>query len=72
MPGPDAVDPGTVVLVSDIGPTGGRWVVVEANAAWANGRYTADPEAALDTVLRAAGPRAAVAARDLPFVRRTE
>ncbi|GGU62192.1 hypothetical protein GCM10010211_29030 [Streptomyces albospinus] len=130
LPGPDAVDPGTVVLVSDIaafaveyrlyvldgevrtgsryaedgrlrpgplgpdaaafgaellarcgatlpsaivvdvGRTDGRWAVIEANAAWASGRYTADPEAALDTVLRAAGPHTAVVARDLPFVRR--
>ncbi|PNE41093.1 ATP-grasp domain-containing protein [Streptomyces noursei] len=130
LPGPDAVDPGTVVLVSDIvafsvehrlyvldgevrtgsryaedgrlapgpldpdaaafgaellarhgstlpsaivvdvGRTDGRWAVVEANAAWASGCYAADPEAALDTVLRAAGPRTQLAPRDLPFVRR--
>lgn len=57
-------------IVVDIGRTDGHWAVIEANAAWASGSYTADPEAALDTVLRAAGPRSLVAARDLPFVRR--
>ncbi|ANZ20216.1 hypothetical protein SNOUR_34940 [Streptomyces noursei ATCC 11455] len=53
-------------------------MVVGANAAWASGCYAADPEAALDTVLRAAGPpgrraagpRSRLAPRDLPFVRR--
>ncbi|MFE3518208.1 ATP-grasp domain-containing protein [Streptomyces sp. NPDC059166] len=130
LPGPDAVDPGTVVLVSDIvvldveyrlflldgqvhtgsryaasgrlalaplsasaeafgrdllAATGhtlpsaivvdvgrddaGRWMVVEANAAWAAGCYASDPERALDVVLRAAGPAALLSGRDAAFVR---
>ncbi|MGQ4451038.1 ATP-grasp domain-containing protein [Streptomyces griseus] len=130
LPGPDAVDPATVVLVSDVmtfavehrlhvldgavrtagqyaeagrlrlGPPDGdalafgrdvlaaagaslpsaivvdvgrddegRWAVIEANAAWAGGCYLADPERALDTVLRAAGPAADLSPRDRAFVR---
>lgn len=57
-------------VVVDVGQVGGRgWAVVEANAAWASGLYAADPDRALDVVLRAAGPVAAVAGRDRPFVR---
>lgn len=57
-------------IVVDVGATGdGEWAVIEANAAWASGRYTADPDAALDVVLRAAAPVTACPARDLPFVR---
>ncbi|MFG2212390.1 ATP-grasp domain-containing protein [Streptomyces sp. NPDC048638] len=58
-------------IVVDIGRLDGHWAVIEANAAWASGRYTSDPDLALDTVLRAAGPADRVAARDLPFVRGT-
>ncbi|QHC22460.1 hypothetical protein [Streptomyces sp. GS7] len=58
-------------IVADIGRTDGRWAVDEANAARASGRCIAHRQTALDTVLRAAGPRAAVVARDLLFVRRT-
>ncbi|MFF2807480.1 hypothetical protein ACFVT2_09875 [Streptomyces sp. NPDC058000] len=60
-------------IVVDTGRTDGHWAAIEAieaNAAWASGSCTADPEAALDTDLRAAGPRSLVAERDLPFVRR--
>lgn len=57
--------------VVDIGtPAGGGWAVIEANAAWASGRYSADPDAALDVVLRAAAPTASLSARDTAFVRR--
>ncbi|MEU4179798.1 ATP-grasp domain-containing protein [Streptomyces sp. NPDC026589] len=130
LPGPDAVDPATVVLVSDVmtfaveyrlhlldgavhaagqyaesgrlrlGPADGdalafgrevlaaagetlpsaivvdagrddegRWAVIEANAAWASGCYSADPDRALDTVLRAAGPATGLSPRDRGFVR---
>lgn len=56
-------------VVVDVGRVGGRWAVIEANAAWASGVYTADPDRALDVVLRAAGPATALTARDRPFVR---
>ncbi|PRX99683.1 ATP-grasp domain-containing protein [Allonocardiopsis opalescens] len=63
-------------VVVDVGPvadpvTGSvrGWGVVEANMAWFSSAYAAEPDGVLDTVLRAAGPRAAVAARDRPFVR---
>lgn len=130
LPGPDAVDPATVVLVSDVltfavehrlhlldgavhaagqyaeagrlrlGPPDGdalafgrdvlaaagktlpsaivvdvgrddegRWAVIEANAAWASGCYSADPDRALDTVLRAAGPATDLSPHDRAFVR---
>ncbi|MFJ9890828.1 ATP-grasp domain-containing protein [Streptomyces sp. NPDC091287] len=130
LPGPDAVDPATVVLVSDVmtfaveyrlhlldgavhaagqyaesgrlrlGPADGdalafgrevlaaagetlpsaivvdvgrddegRWAVIEANAAWASGCYSADPGRALDTVLRSAGPATDLSPHDRGFVR---
>ncbi|WP_312018596.1 ATP-grasp domain-containing protein [Streptomyces sp. I05A-00742] len=56
-------------VVVDVGTVEGHWAVIEANAAWASGLYTTEPDTALDVVLRAAGPDAAVAARDRPFVR---
>lgn len=57
-------------IVVDVGITAtGRWAVVEANAAWASGCYAADPDRALDVVLRAAGPAARLAERDAAFVR---
>ncbi|MEU5208396.1 ATP-grasp domain-containing protein [Streptomyces sp. NPDC020742] len=56
-------------IVLDVGRTEGRWAIIEANAAWASGRYTSDPDLALDTVLRSAGPEAHLASRDRPFVR---
>ncbi|MEU1211966.1 ATP-grasp domain-containing protein [Streptomyces sp. NPDC005791] len=48
----------------------GRWAVVEANMAWFSNVYAADPARALDVVLRSAGPRTAVRARDTRFRRR--
>ncbi|WP_354639061.1 ATP-grasp domain-containing protein [Kitasatospora camelliae] len=57
-------------IVVDVGLLAdGTWAVVEANCAWASGGYACDPEAVLDTVLRAAGPESACAPADLPFRR---
>ena len=57
-------------IVVDIGTTADdSWAVIEANAAWASGRYATDPDAALDVVLRAAAPAAQLTPRDRPFVR---
>lgn len=58
-------------VVIDIGDTANGWAVIEANAAWASGRYHADPDRALDVVLRAAVPHGAVLDRDKPFLRNT-
>jgi hypothetical protein len=45
-------------IVVDVGRMAGRgWAVVEANAAYASGLYGADPNAVLDVVRRACGPR---------------
>ncbi|WP_063834995.1 ATP-grasp domain-containing protein [Streptomyces sp. NRRL F-4474] len=53
----------------DIGRlAGGDWAVVEANMAWFAHCYAAEPDRVLDTVLRAAGPIAAVADRDRPYL----
>ena len=58
-------------IVVDIGTVADDgWAVIEANAAWASGRYTADPDAALDVVLRTAAPIDRLSSRDQPFVRR--
>ncbi|MFI6289092.1 ATP-grasp domain-containing protein [Streptomyces sp. NPDC051018] len=57
-------------IVVDVGSTAdGHWAVIEANAAWASGMYKADPERALDVVLRAAAPADATTPRDRPFLR---
>lgn len=47
----------------------GRWAVVEANAAWGSGCYSADPGRALDTVLHAAGQVWELTSYDRDFVR---
>jgi hypothetical protein len=44
-----------------------RWTVVEANMAWFCTGYAADPDRLLDVVLRAAGPRHRMTARDRAF-----
>ena len=49
--------------------TTGEWAVVEANMPWFSTVYAADPARALEVTLRAAGPKAAVRARDAEFVR---
>ncbi|MFD5344215.1 ATP-grasp domain-containing protein, partial [Streptomyces anulatus] len=57
-------------IVVDVGRDDeGRWAVIEANAAWASGCYSADPDRALETVLRAAGPATALSPHDRAFVR---
>ncbi|MFD4792316.1 ATP-grasp domain-containing protein [Streptomyces anulatus] len=45
------------------------WAVVEANMAWFSTVYAADPDRALDVVLRSAGPGSLVRERDLTFRR---
>ncbi|MEV7617713.1 ATP-grasp domain-containing protein [Streptomyces sp. NPDC089799] len=49
-----------------------RWAVVEANMAWFSNSYAADPDRALDVVLRSAGPRSGMAERDRRFCRHIE
>ncbi|MFI5613744.1 hypothetical protein [Amycolatopsis sp. NPDC051903] len=39
-------------IVIDVGTPGGDGAVIEANAAWASGCYTADPDIALAVILR--------------------
>jgi ATP-grasp domain, R2K clade family 2 len=57
-------------IVIDIGTVADRtWAVIEANAAWASGRYTADPDPVLDVVLRAAAPLTRLTEPDRPFLR---
>ncbi|MEV6331316.1 ATP-grasp domain-containing protein [Streptomyces sp. NPDC051909] len=68
LPSGVVVDVGTV----EAGHQGaGGWAVVEANMAWFAQCYAADPDAVLDVVLRAAGPRGRVAERDRSFLRVT-
>ncbi|WP_242625595.1 ATP-grasp domain-containing protein [Streptomyces sp. BK022] len=67
--------PGAVVV--DVGrlaapDSGAEWAVVEANMAWFSNCYAADPDRALDVVLRSAGPRTALAGRDRRFCRHIE
>ncbi len=58
-------------VVVDVGRIeGGPWAVVEANMAWFAQRYQAGTTPMFEVVLRAAGPRVRVAARDEPFLRR--
>lgn len=54
----------------DVGLVGGtgRFAVVEGNMPWFSNSYAAQPDAVLDVVLRAAGPRHRVRATDLPFL----
>ncbi|MFI5801895.1 ATP-grasp domain-containing protein [Streptomyces sp. NPDC051561] len=56
-------------IVVDVGRTEGQWAVIEANAAWASGMYTSDPQRALDVLLRAAAPDHTIAPRDRAFLR---
>ncbi|MEC3982170.1 ATP-grasp domain-containing protein [Amycolatopsis sp. H20-H5] len=56
-------------IVIDVGLVDGNWAVIEANAAWASGCYTADPAVVLDVVLRSARPASTVTEADRPFVR---
>ncbi|WP_312018654.1 ATP-grasp domain-containing protein [Streptomyces sp. I05A-00742] len=65
---PSAVVVDVGLLRTDRAPDA-EWAVVEANMAWFSNCYAADPDRALDVVLRAAGPRAGLAARDRRFCR---
>ncbi|MGW4226990.1 ATP-grasp domain-containing protein [Streptomyces bauhiniae] len=66
--------PSAVVL--DIGllttDHGTQWAVVEPNMAWFSNCYAANPDRALDVVLRSAGPRTALTERDRRFCRNIE
>ncbi|MEV4412592.1 ATP-grasp domain-containing protein [Catellatospora sp. NPDC049609] len=64
LPSAVVVDVG---LVSDADRGEEHWAVVEANMAWFSTSYAADPDRVLDLVLRAAGPRDRLAARDQVF-----
>ena len=64
--------PSAVVVDVGIVSIGGCFIgaaVIEANVAWASGHYAADPDRALDVVLRAAFDRGSLTERDVPFVR---
>jgi hypothetical protein len=56
-------------IVIDVGTIGGRWAVIEANAAWASGIYLAPPDEVVDVCLRAARPIDDVPGCDQPFIR---
>ncbi|MGI8332846.1 ATP-grasp domain-containing protein [Actinomadura scrupuli] len=61
-------------VVVDIGTVhdpveGEHWAVIEANGAWGSGCYAADPQRALDVVLRASCPVDLMSAHDRGFVR---
>ncbi|QFG20343.1 ATP-grasp domain-containing protein [Actinomadura sp. WMMB 499] len=64
LPSAVVVDVGLIIA-----PGPPRYAVVEANEAWFSNCYAAPPDRVLDVVLRAAAPRADLAARDAPFVR---
>ncbi|MER7107236.1 ATP-grasp domain-containing protein [Streptomyces sp. NPDC000229] len=67
LPSAVVVEVGLVTACEPGGADG--WAVVEANMAWFSNCYAADPDRALDVVLRSAGPRARLAGRDRPFCR---
>ena len=66
LPSAVAVDVG---LIQDPDTGQEQWAVVEANMPWFAHSYAAAPGAVLDVILRATGPRSAVAPSDLRFVR---
>jgi len=66
---PETLPSAVVVDVGLLGERAGPVAVVEANMAWFAQPYMADIGGVLDVVLRAAGPRAEVRARDLAFLR---
>ncbi|MFB6618199.1 ATP-grasp domain-containing protein [Streptomyces sp. NPDC085524] len=70
LPSAVVVDIGLLAAPED--GAAGQWAVVEANMAWFSNSYAADPDRALDVVLRSAGPRTETAERDRPFCRNLE
>ncbi|GAA3491618.1 ATP-grasp domain-containing protein [Streptomyces cremeus] len=56
-------------IVVDVGRTDGQWAAIEANAAWASGMYSADPQRALDVLLRSTGLIESMPADDHRFFR---
>jgi hypothetical protein len=66
LPSGVAVDVG---LIQDPDNGEEQWAVVEANMPWFTHSYAATPDAFLDVVLRATGPRSAVDRFDRRFVR---
>lgn len=66
LPSAVAVDVG---LLQDPDTGRERWAVVEANMPWFSHSYAAPADAALDVILRAAGPAGRVAPEDRPFLR---
>ncbi|MGW2177470.1 ATP-grasp domain-containing protein [Streptomyces sp. NPDC001732] len=72
----DGLPSAVVVDIGLLAPPGhgaaDQWAVVEANMAWFSNCYAADPDRALDVVLRSAGPRAQLAERDRRFCRNPE
>ncbi|MDN3293274.1 ATP-grasp domain-containing protein [Streptomyces ficellus] len=67
LPSAVVVDVGLLTAPEAGAPEG--WAVVEANMAWFSNCYAADPDRALDVVLRSAGPRGWLAGRDRGFWR---
>lgn len=66
LPSAVAVDIG---LMQDQRTAVQQWAVVEANMAWFAHSYAARPDAVLDVVLRATGPRHRFTPADQPFLR---
>ncbi|WP_051794788.1 ATP-grasp domain-containing protein [Streptomyces sp. NRRL S-87] len=71
LPSAVVVDIG-LLSAPEHGDAADQWAVVEANMAWFSNSYAADPDRALDVVLRSAGPRTRTAERDRRFCRSTE
>ncbi|MEU8890113.1 ATP-grasp domain-containing protein [Streptomyces sp. NPDC048442] len=60
--------PSAVVLDIGLLSPSGEWAVVEANMAWFSSCYAADPDRALDVVLRSAGPAEDLQGRDKAYL----
>ncbi|NEB37139.1 ATP-grasp domain-containing protein [Streptomyces sp. SID14515] len=69
LPGAVVVDVGRMRRPGPGPAAAADWAVVEANMAWFSTVYAADPDRALDVVLRSAGPDGLVRERDLAFRR---
>jgi hypothetical protein len=64
---PSAIVVDTGITVDATGTE--QWAVVETNGAWGSGCYAADPDRALDVVLRASGTNQALHRHDQQFIR---